>query len=154
MIYTARFAHLNNLPQYSVGDKIFRGDVVGRMGSTGQSKVAHLHIDVVEGHINSIIRLKDIGYDKQFIPNIIQLNYFIDDELFNNEPFITTCFYDPFYKALYGKDHPAYDVVPIDRHLTDEHFDIHWNRSKTGVVFKKGYDERGYGNYILIGFEA
>ena len=83
----------------------------------------------------------------------ILANYFIDDELFGIKPIITTYFYDPAYKIKYKKDHPGYDIIPIDRHDTDEHFNIYWNRSKTGVILAKGFDA-GYGNYILIGFEA
>ena len=153
--YTVRFAHLEEIPIPKVGDIIFRGDKVGRMGSTGKSTANHLHIDVIETLQNKIIRLDEIGYEenKAYLPNIKQLNYFIDNELFGIDPVITTYFYDPQYKIDWGKDHPGYDVVPIDRHNTDEHFSIYWNRSKTGIILAKGFDN-GYGNYILIGFEV
>ena len=160
--YTVRFAHLEEIPIPKVGDIIFQGDKVGRMGSTGKSTANHLHIDVVEGLVNRIIRLKEIGYEesKAYLPNIEQLNHFIDDELFGIKPLITTYFYDPQYKIDWDKDHPGYDVVPIDRlekdrytDLKKEHYNVYWNRSKTGVILAVGFDE-GYGNYILIGFEA
>ena len=153
--FTVRFAHLKELPSPMVGDVIFRGYKIGDMGSTGQSKHNHLHIDVIEGLIKRVVRLNEIGYEKGklFLPNIEQLNYFIDNELFGIRPVITTHFYDPEYKKMYKKDHPAYDVVPEDRHNTIEHFGIYWNRSKTGVILHKGFDD-GYGNFILIGYEA
>ena len=152
--YTVRFAHLKETPIPKVGDIIYRGDKVGRMGSTGQSTANHLHIDVIETLQNKIIRLKEIGYEKEkYKPNIEQLNYFIDDELFGIKPIITTYFYDPEYKVKYKKDHPGYDLIPIDRHDTDEHFNIYWNRSKTGIILDVNFDA-GYGNYILIGFEV
>ena len=56
--YTVRFAHLQELPIPKLGDVIFPGDKVGRMGTTGQSKFPHLHIDVVEGLQDKIIRLQ------------------------------------------------------------------------------------------------
>lgn len=154
-VYTVRFAHLEEIPIPEVRDIIFRGDKVGKMGNTGQSTANHLHIDVIATLQNKIIRLSEIGYEKEktYLPNIEQLNYFIDDELFGIKPIITTYFYDPAYKIKYKKDHPGYDIIPIDRHDTDEHFNIYWNRSKTGVILAKGFDA-GYGNYILIGFEA
>jgi len=153
--YTVRFAHLAEPPIPKVGDIIFEGDKVGLMGNTGKSTANHLHIDVIETLQNKIIRLKEIGYEegKLYLPNIQQLNYFIDEELFGIKPVIITSFYDPFYRPEYKKDHPAYDVVPEDRHETKDHFSIYWNRTKTGVILANSFDS-GYGNYILIGFEA
>jgi len=154
--YTVRFAHLKNKPDFNFLDTIIEGDNIGIMGSSGQSKHNHLHIDCINGFIDSIVRLKEIGYEgyNKYTPSIKQLNYFIDDYLFKIKPVITTYFYDPEYKSIYKKDHPAYDLVPNERHISDSHFNINWNRSKKGVVLKTGYDEGGYGNYILIGFEA
>ena len=153
--YTVRYAHLEELPSLSVGDVVHRRAIVGRMGTSGQSKNNHLHIDVIQGLINKIVRLSEIGYEKTdtYRPNIKQLNYFIDKELFNKDIVITTPYYDPEYKRVMGKDHPAYDVVPEDRHKSTEHFNIHWNRSMPGVVLGKGSDS-GYGYYILIGYET
>lgn len=152
--YTVRFAHLAEIPIQKIGDIIFRGDKVGRMGNTGQSTADHVHTDVIEGLVDKIIRLEEIGYEegKSYLPNIKQLNYFIDDELFGIGPVITTYFYDPEYKVKYRKDHPGYDLVPSD-YDTMDHYNIYWNRSKTGIILAVGYDA-GYGNYILIGFEA
>ena len=115
---------------------------------------AKLQFPELKTLINRIIRLKEIGYEegKSYLPNIEQLNYFIDDELFGIDPVITTYFYDPKYKIDWNKDHPCYDVVPSD-YDTQDHYSIYWNRSKTGVILAKGFDN-GYGNYILIGFEA
>lgn len=154
--FTVRYAHLEEIPIPLVGDVIYRGDKVGRMGSTGDSEFNHLHIDLVEGLINRVIRLSEIGYEAEhnYKPNIKQLNYFIDNELFGIKPVITTHFYDPEYKVLFGKDHPAYDVVPEDRHITTDNFNMYWNRSKEGVIGDKGFDKGGYGNYILIGYSA
>jgi len=154
MYYTVRYAHLESIPNLSVGEPLTYGDLIGRMGSTGQSKHNHLHIDVVEGLHNVIIRLKDISERGVAKPSEKQLNYFIDKDLFKVTPYITTPYMSEKYKEIYGKDHPAIDCVPIDRHSTDEHFDIFWNRSKTGTVIAVGFDEHGYGNYALIIFHA
>ena len=152
--FTVRFAHLEKIPDFKEGDAVHRNMKIGRMGSSGQSVRNHLHIDVIEGYVNKIIRLQEIGYEteKSYVPNIRQLNYFIDEKLFKIALVVTTHFYDPEYKVLFKKDHPAYDVVPKDRHRSKKHFDIFWNRSKKGIVSKVGYDEKGYGNYILIGY--
>ena len=154
--YTCRYAHLEELPIPLVNDIIYRGDKVGRMGSTGQSKFNHLHIDVVHTYVDRILRLSQIGYEIEhdYVPSIEQLNYFIDNELFGIKPVITTYFYDPEYKVLFGKDHPAYDLTPMNRHDTEDNFNIYWNRSKAGIILKIGYDKLGYGYYVLIGFEA
>lgn len=154
--YTARFAHLERLPEQPIGDLVLPRDKIGRMGSTGQSAAPHLHLDVICGHINYIVRLEEIGYEDTdfYKPNIRQLNFFLDGNLFNTDLVITTYFYDPSYKLDWGKEHPGYDCVPENRHLEPgRNFDIFWNRSKTGIVLDKGSDT-GYGNYILVGFEA
>ena len=152
--FTVRYAHLAEEPIAEVGNLIYRGDKVGLMGSTGQSNANHLHIDVIEGLVKHLIRLKDIGYEEEpYAPNIKQLNYFVDKELFGVKPIVTTSFFDPFYEKVYGHHHPGYDLVPEDRHKTKEHFSIYWNRSKSGVILAKGFDS-GYGNYILIGWEG
>ena len=155
MYYTVRYAHLKRSFK-NIGESITRGELIGTMGSTGQSNVNHLHIDCVIGERNYLYHLSDIGYEKNFplTPSIKQLNYFIDSELFGVRPLVTTFYYDPEYKILYNKDHPGYDLVPINRHETQDNFDIHWNRSARGEVLTTGYDPTGYGNYIQIGFEG
>lgn len=145
--YTVRYAHLKHEPLYVKGDKIKRGQCVGQMGSTGQSTKAHLHIDVVGGWYNELYHLSDITSHK-YVPCPIQLNYFIDAELFECEPIITTWYYDYRYPAKFGKQHPGYDIVPKDKEKTY----IYWNRSMTGEVLAVGVDN-GYGNYIMIGYD-
>lgn len=157
--FTVRYAHLEKLPDLQKGDLVTYGDKICRMGSTGQSKFNHLHIDCVHGSVDKIIRLFEIDDDKnisnkKYKSNENQLNYFIDKDLFMVSSHVTSKYMDPKYKERFGKDHPAIDVVPIDRHKTTEHFDIFWNRTKTGHVLNLGLDVKGYGYYILIGFEV
>ena len=45
MTYTVRFAHLAETPNLHIGSRIKRGDIVGKMGNTGQSTAIHLHIE-------------------------------------------------------------------------------------------------------------
>ncbi len=40
------YAHLLNSPQFSIGDKVSSGDVIGQVGNTGNSSNAHLHFEV------------------------------------------------------------------------------------------------------------
>lgn len=152
MKHTVRFAHLAEKPQWKIGDKIKRGDIVGIMGSSGQSTANHLHIDCIVGVKNKPFKLADIG--SSVVPDQKQLSYFIDKELFGVIPVITTGFMDQEYKHTFGKDHPAYDVVPIDRLKTKEHFPIHWNRSMPGTVELVIYQPESYGNCIYISFDS
>ncbi len=154
--YTVRYAHLESPSSLIEGDLVLGRDVIGKMGNTGSSNGAHLHIDVLEGLVKKVVRLSEIGYENGdlYTPNIKQLNYFIDDYLFDTHILITTPFYDPTYEVAYEVSHPAYDVVPENRKTYPGRNNIiYWNRSKTGLVVKTGYDN-GYGNYVLILFEA
>jgi len=149
MKYTVRYAHLEDLPEFRPGDIIRDGTFIGRMGNTGKSDGAHLHIDCVEGFQNKKYRLIDIMQNKPKSSKL-QLDYFIDGLLFKNRLVITTQYLDEDYKITYGKDHPAYDVVPKDPSKRN----IYWNRSKLGIVTAVLDDPAGYGNNILIMFEA
>lgn len=159
MIYTYRFAHLAAAPKYTEGDTVRRGDIIGIMGSTGQSTANHLHIDCIVGKVSRPYKLADIG--TRYAPDKKQLDYFIDEELFGIKPFITTQFLDQQYKIDFKKDHPAYDVVPIDREHWEngkligskDHFAIHWNRSKPGKVTLVVDQPAGYGHCIYIAME-
>jgi hypothetical protein len=146
MMYTVRYAHLDGTPGISTGDILRSGDKIARMGNTGKSTGAHLHIDCVEGAIPRVWRLSEMEEEKvKACPS--QLNWFIDKDLFQTEIEVTTYFCDPFY----GKIHMAYDVIPKDRSYA--HFDIYWNRSVNGRIISYGSDA-GYGNFIHILFEV
>ena len=152
MKYTVRFAHLEKKPKWKKGQTINRGDVVGRMGSTGQSTANHLHLDCAQGEQTRLFHLSD--YDTVVNPAPRQLLYFIDDELFGVQSVVTTPYAEVEYFQKRGKVHHGLDIVPWNRKATDENFDIHWNRSKPGTVTLVGYDPKGYGHYIYVTFDA
>jgi len=142
---TVRYAHLENKPYFEVGDKIIRGEKIGVMGNTGKSTGHHLHIDVVDGIVPYVWRQADC--ENILKPNFKQLNYFIDDELFDCKFRITTPICDFEYTKKYGITHYAYDIIPE----CSSH-NIYWNRSTTGIILSTGWD-KGYGNYVNIGFK-
>ena len=146
MIYTVRYAHLKNKPDISIGTIIRKGDAIGIMGSTGQSTGAHLHIDCANDNINWCWRQSDAFVN--VIPNTKELNYFIDEDLFNRDYKITTWICDYRYQNKYKKVHWGYDLHPESTTLPV----VYWNRSYTGEVIKVDFDN-GYGNYIMIKYE-
>lgn len=152
MKYTVRFAHLDKLPTWKRGDKIKPGDVIGIMGSSGQSTAAHLHIDCAQGEQTRLYHLAD--YNTVINPSPWQLLLFIDKDLFGVDPIVTTGYADLAYFMERKKAHHGFDVVPWDRRSTNAHFAIHWNRSMVGTVSLVGYDQAGYGNHIYITFEV
>ncbi len=158
MIYTARYAHLKEKPRHKAGSIIKPGKKIGRMGSSGQSTATHVHFDLIQRVApNRVYRLRELHHFISDLPSLMQQHaYFLDDGFFNTKIFIPTYFGDPDYynsKDEY-KFHPGYDLVPDDRHDTDEHYDIYWNRTFDGLVTNVGYDEIGYGHYITIQYEV
>jgi hypothetical protein len=123
------------------------------MGSSGQSTAAHLHIDCVEGHQVVPYKLRDLT-SGTIKPSKKQLDFFIDKELFGVDVIITTGYNDPDYRELFGKEHPAYDVVPSNRMITRDNFAIKWNRSKQGEVTNVIDDPRGYGFCLMVAYDA
>ena len=154
MQYTVRFAHLVKVPSLKVGNTVKRGDIVGIMGSSGQSTAPHVHIDVVEGKRAERYTLNDIELNKPKAAPPRQLLYFVDVELFGVEPVVTTYYADPDYFVEYHKVHFGFDVVPFDRHSTQDHFNIKWPRSMVGKVVAVDYDANGYGHCISISYEV
>ncbi len=150
MKYTVRYAHLEHIPELKKNQLINRGDKIGRIGNTGTSTGTHLHIDCVESYVSEVFHMWEIDQGA-YKSNPIELNYFIDFQLFNTKIHITSSYFDPFYMAERGILHPAYDVVPLNRHETKKNYDIFWNRSFKGKVLSLGKDD-GYGNYINIGY--
>lgn len=68
------YAHMADKPAVKVGDRIVSGQILGRMGNTGNSYGAHLHIEVQNS--------KTWGYGKNLInPNsVINWEKFSDKE--------------------------------------------------------------------------
>jgi murein DD-endopeptidase MepM/ murein hydrolase activator NlpD len=147
MTYTAMFAHLESKPIYSIGDPISKGVQIGRMGDTGQSVGAHLHLAVVEGEYADIWHLRDME-DGLVIPSPRELNYFIDIGLFQYDFKITTPYCDYEYQNKRGKVHHAYDVSTTKNWP----WNIYWNRSFKGWVTLNTFD-KAYGNTILIAYK-
>jgi hypothetical protein len=155
MKYTVRFAHLEYAPKYKVGDTIKRGDVIGKMGSSGQSTAKHLHLDGAVGFQDKKYQLE--GYDRnepQPIP-LRQLLLFVDAELFGwQSPVVTTPYAEVEYFIQRKKIHYGFDLVPQNRHDPKADLLIYWNRSVTGKVLAILDDPTAYGHCIYIGFEA
>ena len=153
--YTVRVAHLEKPSDLNVGDLVKRGKVFGRMGSSGQSTASHVHMDCIKTHVEGLYHLSDIGFESsKYTPSLKQLLYFIDNELFGVDPVVTTSFGDPEYFLLRNKIHYGFDLVPENRHNTEANYNLIWNRSGTGCVLDKGYDEKGYGYWVTIGMEC
>lgn len=158
MIYTARYAHLEFKPRHQVGGVLRENEMIGRMGTSGQSTAKHLHFDLIQSkNPGRVYRLHELHNFISDLPALMQQHaYFLDAGIFNHKLFIPTYFGDPDY---YNADdeykfHPGYDLVPDDRQDTDKHFNIFWNRTIPGVVTAVGYDEIGYGHYITIQFQV
>lgn len=153
MKYTVRFAHMEKAPTWKVGDTIKTGDIIGKMGTSGQSTAAHLHTDCVHGFQDTRYTLRDIeGGAPESAPR--QMNLFIDKDLFRETIVITTYYNDPSYMAALGKVHLGYDVVPVNRKEPGAPLLIYWNRSMSGKVLKIDDDPKGYGHCLYVGFEA
>ena len=154
--YTSQFGHLAEMPDLKVGQTLLYGDVIGIMGTTGQSKWPHLHLHVIHGLVAIISRLEDIFPGGRYEPSKKQVGYFADKDLFGIKLKKTTKYNSLIYRKRFGKKHYALDLVPIDRHKTRKHFTIRWNRIKVknATVLAIGFDKIGYGYYAIIGYKA
>lgn len=154
MKYTVRYCHLESKPDLFVGQIINPGEVIGKMGSSGQSTAAHLHIDCVEGDQRCDYTLAMIEKGNPRPAPLRQMNFFIDNLLFEFPIIITTPYGDPEYMHKMDKIHYGYDVVPKDRHETDAHKIIHWNRSMAGRIVRIADLPGSYGHCVHICYEA
>lgn len=149
MRYTVRYAHLHELPTLQVGDILRPGELLGRMGNSGQSTNPHLHIDCVEGEQAGFYTLADIEQEKmKSAPR--QLNWFIDATLFRSKPIITTWYADPTYQIERKKLHLGYDIVPA----RSESSLLYWNRTFPGKVIRVADAPASYGYHIQIVFNT
>lgn len=152
MKYTVIYAHLEKF-YVKEGDILKTGARIGRMGNTGQSTAKHLHIGCFFGSNKELFTMKDVENEKPKAA-LRMLNNFINFNLFKYKPVITTPVAEWEYQRDYGKLHLAYDVVPENRHDKNASLDIYWNIQNNGTVLRADYDEKGYGNYVYVEFEA
>lgn len=158
--YTSLWGHMEEESPLSIGQLVYPGDYIGRMGSSGRSTANHCHLGLIEGMRSFLFRMKDVRLTEEIM---LQLGYFVEntehengvlDELysiFKVPTFITSYIGDPEYFRILGDFHKGYDIVPVNRHKEPgKNFDMHWPRTKTGQVMNKGFDEKGYGHYVLI----
>jgi hypothetical protein len=145
---------MEKAPEYKVGDTIKRGDTIGIMGTSGQSTALHVHIDCAIGEQKKPYQLFEMDDGGKILPAPRQLLLFIDKELFGVEPLITTPYAEFAYFMERGKVHHGFDVVPIDRKVSKDHYAIKWNRSMPGKVSLVGDDPKGYGHCIYITYEV
>jgi len=147
-LYQARFAHLKEKPIWKPGDTIHRGDLIGKIGETGKCYGVHLHFDLLQKEVKMPYRLRHIAdYIYDLSKLMEQYNYFLDDEMFDGEYWITTSFGDPDYDFPEWQFHPGFDIVS-KKNL------VYWNRSYPGKVKDVNFDAPGYGNYIIITYEV
>lgn len=154
MTYTARFAHLAEAPKLIPGNILKRGDIIGKMGSTGDSEADHVHFDLVRGAHTRLYTMAEIEAHLPEPAPLRQVLYFLDDELFAFPLVVTTPVAEQEYFVKRGKVHFHVDVVPKDRHETKEHYWLHWPRSMPGRVVAVHWDPKGYGHCIQIVFDA
>lgn len=148
--WTSLWGHMEEESPLKIGQLVYPGDYIGHMGSSGKSTANHCHLGLISGIRSFLFKMKDVEVSEELIQ---QLGYFVEDEaIFHVETHITSYFGDPIYRKRFGVFHKGYDIVPIDRFQTEDHFGMHWPRTKTGQVMNIGYDKEGYGHYVLISY--
>ncbi len=145
-VITVRFAHLMEKPHFKVGQTISNGQVIGIMGDTGASNLAHLHIDNALGCIRKPWKLRDVELGL-IHPDPRELNWHIDEGMMDKIK-VTTHYCDYDYMRERGKLHFGYDCSSTAKWPVK----IRWNRSYKGTVVYNDYDE-AYGNCIMIAYE-
>lgn len=60
--YYTLYAHMNSAPLVSVGDTVAKGQVIGYVGTSGESSGYHLHIEVWKGGYSTAYRTNPANY--------------------------------------------------------------------------------------------
>lgn len=155
MKYTFRTAHLKEKSPLVVGEVVKPGDLLGYMGSTGDSTGDHNHSDVIEGAHSHMYRMSDIGAHGVLKASPEQLLYFFEDDAFYGVlPVVTTPYLDLSYWKSRRKYHYGFDTIP--RGWTDAiEWPCYWARSEryNAVCLRNEWDN-AYGWHVNIGFEV
>lgn len=61
-VYYTLYAHMNSAPIVNVGDSVKKGQVIGYVGTTGESSGYHLHIEVWKGGYSTAYRTNPANY--------------------------------------------------------------------------------------------
>ena len=151
MKYTVLYGH-NSQVLVKVGQTIKTGDKLAVMGATGDKMYvtgAHVHLAVAQGEHTNLndMRLGMLNSGKT-IPDKRHCDFFVEDDLADGGVRITTTYLEKEYKRMFGKDHPAYDLV-----VNSKDKSYKWNRTWDGKVVATGYDN-AYGNYLMIVYDT
>jgi len=149
--WTCRILHNSSNFDWQPGDTIKKGEKVCRMGSTGTDLI-HAHIDAVKGLVKQY-SLMDIERDL-YMPLKAKIESLIVWGLFQYKPVITCEYLCENYmqdqKVSYN--HWAIDVVPENRKITAENYDIYWPLDTPAVVMNVGTYSDGT-KYIVLGVD-
>ena len=149
--WTFRLLHLASYFDLSVGDLVTKGMLIGRMGKSG-TNAYHVHADAVEGiHTQYSMMMIENGL---LMPLPTYIDRLITWDLFKYAPVISGNYLLENYKETYNVpyEHWGKDLVPENRKITNENFDIYYPLDTPGVVLNVG-EYRDGTKYIIIGVD-
>jgi len=145
-IYETVYAHLSDIA-VKKGDKIKRGDIIGKAGATGNSTVPHLHYEVKgtnKGFLDPVDFINDYDFESR---------YLMDTED-SNTPSIMPVLENELVRLTSGFGKRQHPILKVEKMHEGVDFALPVGKkvvaTARGTINKVVRSDSGFGNYVSV----